>query len=117
MWTSYAAVPGSAADDVPLTPPEEETKMRGSRAVYAAVAVTATVLAAAGCGNSSSSNNSSSSGDLSGKTVQLITGVKDDPFYITMTCGAQEEAKKLGVQFKSNGSAQWDVSQQRPIID
>jgi ribose transport system substrate-binding protein len=87
------------------------------RTAYAAIAVTATILATAGCGNSNSGGSSSGSGDLSGKTVQLITGVKDDPFYITMTCGAQEEAKKLGVQFKSNGSAQWDVSQQRPIID
>jgi len=90
------------------------------RNAYLAVAVAATLLAAtAGCSKSSNSNTSSGSGsnDLSGKTVELITGVKDDPFYITMTCGAQAEAQKLGVKFKSDGSAQWDVSAQRPIID
>ena len=91
--------------------------MRIRRTACVAVTVSAVLLAAAGCGKSSSGGNGGGSGDLSGKTVQLIVGVKDDPFYITMICGAQEEAKKQGVKFSSNGSAQWDVSQQRPIID
>src|SRR5256885_16469230 len=86
----------------------------------AAVAVVGVplLLAPAACGSSSSGGAStgSGSGNLSGKTVQLIVGVKDDPFYITMTCGAQAEAQKEGVKFSANGSAQWDVSQQRPII-
>jgi len=75
------------------------------------------LLAPAACGKTGTSSGSSGSGDLSSKTVQLIVGVKDDPFYITMTCGAQAEAQKEGVKFSANGSAQWDVSQQRPIID
>src|SRR5256885_14615293 len=87
----------------------------------AAVAVVGVplLLAPAACGSSSSggASSGSGSGDLSGKTVQLIVGVKDDPFYITMTCGAQAEAQKLGVKFSSNGSAQRDVSQQRPTND
>jgi ABC-type sugar transport system substrate-binding protein len=93
--------------------------MRIRRTACVAVTVSAVLLAAAACGKSSSGGSSSGggSGDLSSKTVQLIVGVKDDPFYITMICGAQEEAKKQGVKFTSNGSAQWDVSQQRPIID
>jgi ribose transport system substrate-binding protein len=85
---------------------------------YVAIAAAATLVAAAGCSKSnSSSSGGGGSTDLSSKTVELIVGVKDDPFYITMTCGAQAEANKLGVKFKSDGSAQWDVSQQRPIID
>jgi ribose transport system substrate-binding protein len=90
--------------------------MRNTRKACLAIAVAATLLAS-GCGKSNNNSGGTSSGDLSSKTVQLITGVKDDPFYITMTCGAQDEAKKLGVKFSSNGSAQWDVSQERPIID
>ncbi|GAA5181376.1 ABC transporter substrate-binding protein [Rugosimonospora acidiphila] len=82
-----------------------------------AVAALTVVAAAAGCGKSSSSTGGSSGGSLSGKTVELITGVKSDPFYITMTCAAQQEAQKQGVKFKADGSAQWDVSLQRPIID
>jgi ABC-type sugar transport system substrate-binding protein len=95
--------------------------MRIRRAAGVAVTVSAVLLAAAGCGGKSNSGSSSGGGgnsnDLSSKTVQLIVGVKDDPFYITMICGAQAEAQKQGVKFSSNGSAQWDVSQQRPIID
>jgi ribose transport system substrate-binding protein len=88
------------------------------RTTVITVAATALLLTPAACGKSSpSGGDAGGAGALSGKTVQLIVGVKDDPFYITMTCGAQAEAQKLGVQFKSNGSAQWDVSQQRPIID
>ena len=76
------------------------------------------LLPATACGKSGTGTGTGSgSGNLSGKTVQLIVGVKDDPFYITMTCGAQAEAQKEGVKFSANGSAQWDVSQQRPIID
>jgi ABC-type sugar transport system substrate-binding protein len=59
----------------------------------------------------------SSSGSGGTKTIELITGVKSDPFYITMTCAAQTEAARLGVKFTADGSAQWDVSVQRPIVD
>jgi ribose transport system substrate-binding protein len=93
--------------------------MRIRRAAGVAVTVSAVLLAAAGCGGKSNSGSSSGGGgnDLSSKTVQLIVGVKDDPFYITMICAAQAEAQKQGVKFSSNGSAKWDVSEQRPIID
>jgi ABC-type sugar transport system substrate-binding protein len=95
--------------------------MRIRRTAYAAVAgLSAVLLAAAGCGGKSNSGSTSTgggSGDLSSKTVELIVGVKGDPFYITMICAAQAEAKKQGVKFQSDGSAQWDVSQQRPIIN
>jgi ABC-type sugar transport system substrate-binding protein len=82
---------------------------------YAAIGVAFILIAAgsatAGCGSSTSSTSSGK------KTIELITGVKSDPFYITMTCAAQAEADKLGVTFKADGSAQWDVAVQRPIID
>lgn len=81
------------------------TKFAGCCAVLAVLAATA------GC---SDDNGSAGSGK---KTLQLITGVKSDPFYITMACAAQAEAAKVGVTLKTNGSAQWDVAVQRPIID
>jgi len=70
---------------------------------------TALTVAATGCSSGSSSKGP--------KSVRLITGVKSDPFYITMTCAAQTEAKAKGVKFTADGSAQWDVSVQRPLID
>jgi ABC-type sugar transport system substrate-binding protein len=91
--------------------------MKKSR-ICVAVGMTAVLLTTtAACSSSKPKASAAGSNSLSGKTIELITGVKDDPFYITMTCAAQAEAKKLGVGFKSNGSAAWDVSQQRPIID
>ncbi|MCZ4124396.1 ABC transporter substrate-binding protein [Streptomyces sp. H39-S7] len=80
-------------------------KFAGCCAVLAVLATTA------GCSDDSGSAGSGK------KTLQLITGVKSDPFYITMACAAQAEAAKVGVDLKINGSAQWDVAVQRPIID
>lgn len=74
----------------------------------AVLALTAATTAACGGGSGGGSGSHS---------LDLITGVKSDPFYITMACAAQQEAKKRGVKLTVNGSAQWDVSVQRPIID
>ncbi|MEV6012761.1 ABC transporter substrate-binding protein [Streptomyces sp. NPDC051976] len=79
------------------------TMLAGCGAVLALVATTA------GCGGGSSNSGK--------KSLDLITGVKSDPFYITMACAAQQEASKRGVKLTVNGSAQWDVAVQRPIID
>src|SRR2546421_13031824 len=88
--------------------------MRKTTTAVAAVAVL--LLPLAGCGKSNStSNTGGGTGDLAGKTVQLIVGIKDDPFYITMTCGAQAEAQKQGAKFAANGGGPWDVSHQRPV--
>jgi ribose transport system substrate-binding protein len=77
----------------------------------------AVLLLAAVTGCSSSGGSSSSSGGSAHKKVTLITGVKSDPFYITMTCAAKQEAAAKGMDFTADGSAQWDVSVQKPLID
>ncbi|SEK49927.1 ABC transporter substrate-binding protein [Streptacidiphilus jiangxiensis] len=63
------------------------------------------------------SSSANGPGSTAQKKITLITGVKSDPFYITMTCAAQAEAKARGLAFTADGSAQWDVSVQRPLID
>jgi ribose transport system substrate-binding protein len=88
----------------PTNPTGRSTAFAGFCAVLALTAATT-----AGCGGDSGGSGS--------KSLDLITGVKSDPFYITMTCAAQQEAKKRGVKLTVNGSAQWDVAVQRPIID
>jgi ABC-type sugar transport system substrate-binding protein len=78
------------------------------------VAVIALVAAAAaGCG-SSSGKSSSSSGP---KTMELIVGTKSDDFYVTMECGAEAEAKKLGVKLTVTGPATFSIPEQKPLID
>ena len=59
----------------------------------------AAVLAA--CGDDD--NDGGGGGGGRGKDLTLIAGVKGDEFYITMNCGAQAEAKKLGVSLNFQG--------------
>jgi ribose transport system substrate-binding protein len=93
-----------------------------------AAAVLLTVLAA-GCsssgssssasGGSTSSSTTGSTGSSSGKTYKLsfIQGVAGDGFYVTMGCGMQAEAKKLGDTVNIQGPAQFDSTLQNPIIE
>ncbi|WP_329493370.1 ABC transporter substrate-binding protein [Kitasatospora herbaricolor] len=86
----------------------------GARTLARACAVLALVVAGTtGCGSGGGSGPAASKAT----TLKLITGVKSDPFYITMACAAQEQAKKRGVKLTVDGSAQWDVAVQRPIVD
>jgi ribose transport system substrate-binding protein len=95
---------------------------RHRRAGAVALLVACTVLAAAACGgndNGGSSSSGSSSTASSGKKydMTLIAGVKGDEFYITMNCGAQAEAKKLGVSLNFQGPDKFAPDQQIPIVN
>ena len=99
------------------------------RSLVAPTAGAAAILMAlaAGCGSSSggsasggsSSGASSSGGSGSGKTYKLsfIQGVAGDGFYVTMGCGMQAEAKKLGnATVNIQGPTKFDPTLQNPII-
>ena len=97
------------------------------------VAAAAAALAlAAGCSSSGSSSSSaaagsatsgqstSAGGSSSGTSYKLtfIQGVAGDGFYVTMGCGIQAEAKKLGnVTVNIQGPTQFDATLQNPIIE
>ncbi|MDT5000202.1 MAG: ribose transport system substrate-binding protein, partial [Mycobacterium sp.] len=49
--------------------------------------------------------------------IQLLQGVAGDQFYITMQCGAQDEAAKLGVTVNTQGPQKFDPTLQKPIVD
>ena len=49
--------------------------------------------------------------------LQFIQGVAGDEFYISMQCGIEAEAAKLGVTVKTQGPQQFDPTLQRPILD
>ncbi|WP_460723948.1 ABC transporter substrate-binding protein [Nocardia heshunensis] len=82
----------------------------GRAAIVAAVAVAVAGLVA-GCGGSVSS-----SGGTDAKKLVLIPGVANEPFYISMQCGAQDEAKKLGYTLDTQAPTQFDASMQTPIV-
>ena len=71
-------------------------------------------------GAASSTTGGSTAGSGSGKTYKMtfIQGVAGDGFYVTMGCGMQAEAKKLGnVTVNIQGPAQFDPTLQNPIIE
>ena len=49
--------------------------------------------------------------------LQFIQGVTGDEFYITMRCGIEAEAAKLGVTVKTQGPQKFDPTLQKPILD
>jgi ribose transport system substrate-binding protein len=102
--------------------------MKRSFAVPTAGAAAVMLLAlTVGCSSSGSSSASSGStasstsgGSSSGKTYKMsfIQGVAGDGFYVTMGCGMQAEAKKLGnVTVNIQGPTQFDSTLQNPIIE
>jgi ribose transport system substrate-binding protein len=99
----------------------------------AAVALLALTAACSSSSSSSSSSAPSTSGAstsasgtapssapaTSGKAYKLsfIQGVAGDGFYVTMGCGMQAEAKKLGDTVNIQGPSQFDATLQNPIIE
>jgi ribose transport system substrate-binding protein len=100
------------------------------------------VLAAAGCGSSSGSSSTAATSAAAatskaavaaptskaapasvaagGKTynITLIKGVNGDPFYATMACGVQAEAKKLGnAKVNIVGGDTWGADVQTPVVN
>jgi ribose transport system substrate-binding protein len=89
-------------------------------------------IALAACSSSSSSSSSSSAGTGASSTsgastspaaagknynLELVVGTKSDDFYVTMECGAQAEAKALGVTLTVNGPTDFSASEQAPILN
>src|ERR1700751_2542965 len=95
--------------------------------VTGTVAVAAISMGLAACSSSSSSSSaasgstssasSSTGSSASGKNLELVVGTKSDDFYITMECGAEAEAKKLGAKLTVTGPADFSVSEQAPILN
>jgi ribose transport system substrate-binding protein len=83
---------------------------------WGAILLTLVAAAIVGCGDD---DGGSAGGGGGGKDYKmtLIAGVKGDEFYITMNCGAQEAAKKIGATLEFQGPDQFDPAQQTPIVD
>lgn len=86
--------------------------LRRSVSAVSSVAVLALVAAgASACGSGGGSSGSAS------KKLELIVGTKSDNFYVTMECGAKQEAAKVGAHLTVNGPADFTVPEQKPLID
>jgi ribose transport system substrate-binding protein len=92
------------------------TSRRGSwRVLLAASLVLVLAVVVAACGDDDGGGGGGGGGGS--KSMTLVAGVKGDEFYITMNCGAQEEAKKLGVSLDFQGPNEFDAAQQTPIVN
>ena len=92
--------------------------MARTTSIVAFLAALALGLAACGSSDNGGSSGSSTSGSAKKNyKMTLIAGVKGDQFYITMNCGAQAEAKKLGASVDFQGPDQFDASLQTPIVN
>jgi ribose transport system substrate-binding protein len=82
-------------------------------ALCAAALSLATAVAAC-----SSSNPSGAAGNSTQpvKSVALIGGVRDSPFYAAIDCGAKTEARRLGVSYSYSAPATFDAAAQQPIL-
>jgi ribose transport system substrate-binding protein len=89
--------------------------MRRWAAVLLLALIAATVVACGG--DDDGGGGASSGGEKKSYKMTLVAGVKGDEFYITMNCGAQEAAKKLGVTLDFQGPDQFAADQQIPILD
>ena len=74
-------------------------------------AVAAILVLVAACGGSSGTSGTKS------YKVTLIAGTTADNFYVTMNCGAQAEAKKLGVTYNFTGPNHFDAPTQIPVVN
>jgi ribose transport system substrate-binding protein len=95
--------------------------MRHRKALAGLATAVAGLLLIAACGNDSSgtpsSGSSAGAGGVSGKKFTLLVGVKGDPFYVSMECGAQAKAKELGVSLNVQGPDKFDATLQNPLLD
>ncbi|MFC9895946.1 ABC transporter substrate-binding protein [Nocardia sp. NPDC127579] len=73
-------------------------------------AVVAGVLVA-GC-----TGNVGDSGGGDRKKLVLIPGVADEPFYISMQCGAEAKAAELGYSIDTQAPTKFDAAQQTPVL-
>ncbi|MEO7350877.1 MAG: ABC transporter substrate-binding protein [Marmoricola sp.] len=108
--------------------------MNRTRIIRPVAVVAIVTITAAACGVSSSKPKSENggSGNSSDKSVSSLTapgksskdykisfiqGVAGDEFYISMQCGVQSEASKLGVSVNTQGPQKFDPTLQKPIVD
>jgi ribose transport system substrate-binding protein len=100
-----------------------------TRKFFTVSAVSALALALVACSSGSSGGSSTAtsggssapsgaaSGGAAGKKITLMVGVKGDPFYVSMECGAKEAAAAAGVSLTTQGPDKFDATLQNPMLD
>jgi ribose transport system substrate-binding protein len=79
-----------------------------------AVVATLGLLGSLSLGACGDGGSGSSGGE---RTITLVQGIANEPFYISMYCGAKQAAAAAGVKLEVQAPAEWDVEQQTEIVD
>jgi len=66
---------------------------------------------------SAAASTAAGGGTATGKNITLMVGVKGDPFYVSMQCGAQEAATAAGAKLNVQGPDKFDATLQNPMLD
>ncbi len=86
-----------------------------SRLIPGLALVAAAALSLTACGGGSASPSASSS--AGGYKLSFVQGVAGDEFYITMQCGIEAQAEKVGATVNTQGPQKFDPTLQKPIVD
>lgn len=84
--------------------------------VAGACAAAATLVLAA-CGSGQVGRPVGGQSTPAGKNLALIPGVQAEPFYVSMQCGAEAEAKKLGYTLTTQAPQQFDAAMQTEKVN
>jgi ribose transport system substrate-binding protein len=94
--------------------------VKTTRLIGASTVAVATLVLSA-CGGSSSGATPSDGGSTAAgggaKKITLMVGVKGDPFYVSMECGAKEAATAAGATLTTQGPDKFDATLQNPLLD
>jgi ribose transport system substrate-binding protein len=72
---------------------------------------------AAATAGGASAAGSSPTQDMSNISVSYLDGLKGIPFFTSVHCGAQARAKELGIKYDHDGPAEFDPTQQIPLLN
>jgi ribose transport system substrate-binding protein len=77
----------------------------------------ALVAGLAACGSSDDASDGGGGTASGGKyDITLIPGIRGDRYYVAMQCGAEAEARRLGVNLEMQGGTAFDPSSQTPVV-
>lgn len=79
-------------------------------------AVCVLALSLAACGDDGGSGGTGGGGS-DAKKITLMVGVKGDPFYVSMECGAKAAADAAGATLTVQGPDKFDATLQNPLLD
>jgi ribose transport system substrate-binding protein len=77
----------------------------------------AVLLTACGGGQVGQAPSGDSGAKANSKKLSLIPGVQAEPFYISLQCGAEAEAKKAGYEITTQAPQKFDAALQTTLVN